>query len=62
MNPGEPWAGSRDGEHLDAIRTQKGLQTANDRRHAMRFFDLFTIFFAQLLNFLFGLLGTSLGA
>jgi len=27
----------------------------------MRFFDLFTIFFAQLLNFLFSLLGNSLG-
>jgi hypothetical protein len=27
----------------------------------MRFFDLFTIFFAQLLNFLFGLPGASFG-
>jgi hypothetical protein len=28
---------------------------------SMRFFDLFTIFFAQFLDFLFGLLGGSLG-
>jgi len=27
----------------------------------MRFFDLFTIFFAQLLEFLFGLLSSAVG-
>ncbi|MFH1748273.1 MAG: hypothetical protein ABIG44_14665 [Planctomycetota bacterium] len=38
------------------------LVRLNDRRHPMRFFDLFTIFFAQLLNFLFSLFSGSLGA
>lgn len=45
MNPGEPCS---EPYILEGRRT-------------MRFFDLFTIFFAQLLNFLFGLLVTSLG-
>jgi len=32
-----------------------------DREERMRFFDLFAIFFAQLMSFLFGLLSAVIG-
>jgi hypothetical protein len=52
-------------EEIDRIERDANASTPATykiRRAIMRFFDLFTIFFAQLLDFLFSVFGASFGS
>jgi hypothetical protein len=47
---------------VTSLRLQSRVASqAFKKEPTMRYFDLFTIFFAQLMNFLFGLLGNNVG-